>query len=56
MQTPKNGFQSLNLQPKKHIVKQKITFFMYFCLSNTISSDAIEVGSMSSVAAEVMAR
>ena len=34
MQTPKNGFQILNLHPKK-LVYKKIPFFMYFCLSNT---------------------
>ena len=25
--TPKNGFQILNLHPKKHILKKKKTFF-----------------------------
>ena len=35
MPTPKNGFQILNLHPKKDIFKEKNTFFMYFCQSNT---------------------
>ena len=35
MPTPKNGFQILNLHPKKHVFKKK-TFFMYFYLSNTV--------------------
>ena len=34
MPTLKNGFQFLNLHPKKHIFKEKIFFFLYFCLSN----------------------
>ena len=35
MPTAKNGFQILNLHPKKHVFKKKYPFFMYFCLSNT---------------------
>ena len=32
MPTPKNGFQILNLHPKKHIVEQKNTLFFNFGL------------------------
>ena len=34
MPTPKNGFQILNLHPKKRVFK-KMPFLMYFCLSYT---------------------
>ena len=32
---PKNGFQILNLHPKKHIFKRNTLFLMYFCLIPT---------------------
>ena len=38
MPTPKNGFQILNLHPKKMYLKKIHTLFlMYFCLSFTIN-------------------
>ena len=39
MPTPQNGFQILNLHPKKHLFKKNALFLMYFCLSNTSESD-----------------
>ena len=35
MPTTKNGFQILNLHPKKHVFKKNTLFLMYFCLSFT---------------------
>ena len=35
MPTLKNGFQILNLHPKKHVFKKIPFFWMNFCLSNT---------------------